>query len=267
VLYVPHTSNYELDLVDTQTLKLVGTIERVPGIKGIALTPDPNVVFVSESASSSIGVVDTEARKVLETIPVNGTPDAIAYDALDDAVLATSSANQLTVVDRKTRKVKTAIDLPGSPELMTVDNASGVAYVAINDKNEVAAITIADSRMAIFRGCDLNAPTGVALDDNQHLFVAGHGSVSVIDVLVDKCLGTVDIGSGVDQLAINLHLHHLYTANGGSRNLSVIDTRTFQPLGIVGTGPSGDGVAADPNTDLVYVMIGRAGIVGVYHDP
>ena len=89
----------------------------------------------------------------------------------------------------------------------------------------------------------------------------------MIDLLVDKCLGAVDIGNGVDQIAVNLHRHHLYTANGGSRTLSVIDTTSFKPLGEVGTGPSGDGVAADPTTDLVYVMVGRAGIVSVYHDP
>jgi DNA-binding beta-propeller fold protein YncE len=268
LLYVPHTSNSALEIVDTHTQKWLATIKDLPGARGVALTPDPNVVFVTESQGGALGVVDTQAMKVLGSVPVNGAPDAIGYDALDDAVLATSSsANELTIVDRTSRKVTGTVKLPGSPELMTVDGKAGVVYIAINDKDEVAAITVATKAMTEFKGCDIKAPTGVAIDDQGHLFVADRGLVSVIDALIDRCLGSVDIGSGVDQITINLHKHHLYTANGGSRNLSVIDTNTFKPLGIVGTGPSGDGVAADPTSDLVYVMVGRAGIVAVYHDP
>jgi DNA-binding beta-propeller fold protein YncE len=114
---------------------------------------------------------------------------------------------------------------------------------------------------------ELTSPHSLAIDSRGRLFVADRGLVSVIDVLIDKCLGSVDIGNGVDQITLNTHLHHLYTANGGSRNLSVIDTISLQPRGEVGTGPSGDGVAADPATDLVYVIVGRAGIIAVYHDP
>jgi YVTN family beta-propeller protein len=208
------------------------------------------------------------AMKVLGTVPVNGAPDAIGYDPLDDAVLATSSgAKELTIIDRTTRKVTATVKLPGSPELLTVDPKAGVAYVAINDKDEVAAVTVASKQITELRGCDIKAPTGVALDDQGHLFVADRGLVSVIDILIDKCLGSVDIGNGVDQIAVNPRVHHLYTANGGSRNLSVIDTTSFKPLGAVGTGPSGDGVAADPTTNLVYVMVGRPGVVSIYHDP
>ena len=268
LLYVPHTSNSALELVNTHTQKWLTSISGLPGARGVALTPDPNVIFVTESQGGALGVIDTQAMKVIGTVPVNGSPDAIGYDELDDAVLVTSSSvNELTIVDRTTRKVRGTVKLPGSPELMTVDGKAGVAYIAINDKDEVAAINIASKALTEFRGCDIKAPTGVAIDDQGHLFVADRGLVSVIDVLIDKCLGSVDIGNGVDQITINPHRHHLYTANGGSRNLSVIDTNSFKPLGIVGTGPGGDGVAADATTDLVYVMVGRAGIVAVYHDP
>ena len=268
LLYVPHTSNSALEIVDTRRQKFVASIPGLAGVRGVALTPDPNVVFVSLSGGGAVAAVDTNAMKILGTISVNGSPDAIAYDPVDDAVLATSSgAKELTIIDRTSRKVTGTVKLPGAPELLTVDPQAGVAYVAINDKDEVAAINIASRQLTELRGCDIKAPTGIALDDQGHLFVADRGLVSVIDVLIDKCLGSVDIGNGVDQIAVSLHTHHLYTANGGSRNLSVIDIRTFKPLGEVGTGPGGDGVAVDPTTDLVYVMVGRAGLVSVYHDP
>ena len=156
VLYVPHTSNSELHILDTKTQKVTGTINGLPSVRGVALTPDPNVVFATESSGGAVAVLDTAAMKVLATIPVNGSPDAIGYDALDDVVVVTSSgAKQLTIIDRTTRKVKSTVALPGTPELLGLDSAAGVAYVAINDKDEVAAVTIASSQMSELRGCDM----------------------------------------------------------------------------------------------------------------
>src|ERR1700756_1147680 len=132
ILYVPHTSNSALEVVDTRTRKVIESIGGLPGARGVALTPDPNVIFVSDSTGGSIAVVDTNAMKVLGTIPVNGAPDAIAYDPVDDVVVASSSgAEELTLIDRTTRKVTGTVKLPGSPELLTVDPKAGIVYVAI----------------------------------------------------------------------------------------------------------------------------------------
>jgi DNA-binding beta-propeller fold protein YncE len=269
LLYVAHTSNNAIDIVDTEARKVVASIPAIAGVKQIALTSDPDVVFASASSSGEVVLIDTKAMKVLARVSVNGSPDSIGYDPVHDtAVVASTGAMELSLIDRTTRKVTTTVKLPGAPDLLTVDPKGSRAFVSINDKDEVAVVDLVTSQVTVLRGCDIKAPTGIAYDADQgRLFVADRGLVSVIDVLIDKCLGSVDIGNGVDQITLNPHKHHLYTANGGSRNLSVIDTVSLQPLGEVGTGPSGDGVAADPATDLVYVIVGRAGIIAVYHDP
>src|SRR5213595_345107 len=80
LLYVAHTSNNTIDVVDTKARKVLASIHGVAGVKQIALTSDPDVVFASASASGEVVLVDTKAMKVLETISVNGTPDSIDYD-------------------------------------------------------------------------------------------------------------------------------------------------------------------------------------------
>lgn len=269
VLYVAHTSSNSIDIVDTQARKVLASVPGLAAIKQVALTSDPNVVFASASGSGEVALVDTKAMKVLARTSVNGSPDAIDYDSVHDAaVVASAGAKELSIIDRTTHKVTATVKLPGTPELLTVDATDGRAFVSINDKDEVAVVDLANLQVTELRGCDIKAPTGIAYDRDQgRLFVADRALVSVIDVVIDKCLGSVDIGNGVDQITLNPHKHHLYTANGGSRNLSVIDSISLQPLGEIGTGPSGDGVATDPATDLVYVIVGRAGIIAVYHDP
>jgi len=269
LLYVAHTSNNSIDIVDTQARKVLGSIPGLAAVKQVALTSDPNVVFASASGSGEVALVDTKAMKVLARTSVNGSPDSIDYDSAHDAaVVASAGAKELSIIDRTTHKVTATVKLPGTPDLLTVDAKGGRVFVSINDKDEVAEVDLASLQVTELRGCDIKAPTGIAYDSDQgRLFVADRALVSVIDVVIDKCLGSVDIGNGVDQITLNPHKHHLYTANGGSRNLSVIDSISLQPLGEIGTGPSGDGVATDPATDLVYVIVGRAGIIAVYHDP
>ncbi|HVS05587.1 MAG TPA: hypothetical protein VHK65_05405 [Candidatus Dormibacteraeota bacterium] len=48
---------------------------------------------------------------------------------------------------------------------------------------------------------------------------------------------------------------------------AVVDTISLKPLGFKGTGPEAATLAVDLTTDMLYVMVTRAGIVGVYHDP
>jgi YVTN family beta-propeller protein len=274
-LYVPHGSNNAVDIIDAKSKTYVGSVPGVAGIKGIALTSDPNIVFTSNGGDGSVSVVDVKAMKVLSNIKVGGSPDAIAYDPVHALVLdSLGSANSVAFLDETTRKVLGTLSLPGSPELMTVDIAQGLLFLSINDKDEVVVIDpVSRSIVKTYKGCDIKSPTGLVYDpDRQRLFVMNaipHTAnvVSVLDVLLDRCLGSVDVQNSPDQAAFNSHLHHLYVANGGSNNLSVIDSDSLKPLGIVGTGRQAGTLAADPTSDRVFVAAARAGIVAVYHDP
>ena len=269
-LYVPHGSTNSLDLVDLSSERLLGSVPGLSGVRGIAVISDPAFVFTSDSGDGTVSVVDVASMKVMATINVGGSPDAIEYDPVHNLVVVSLGRdNAVGFIDPTSRKLLGKLDVPGKPELMAVDKTQGLIYLAINDKDEVVTIDPATrSLVKTYKGCDIKAPSGVAYDpDQQRLFVAGKREVSVIDVVLDHCLGAVDTGSGPDQIAFNAHTHHLYTANAGSRNVSIIDTVSLKPLGVVGTGPDAATIAVDSSTDKVFVAVGRAGIVAVFHDP
>lgn len=273
-LYVPHGSANTLEIIDVKSASIIGSVPNLPGIKATALSSDPNVIFTANGTDGSVSVVDVKLLKVLANITVGNGADAIDYDPVHGLVIVSINSDSLGFIDEKTRKVTGVLKLPGKPELMAVDKQQGRVFQAINDKDEVLLIDpVTRSVIKTYKGCDIKAPTGVIFDaDQQRLFVADaiiHTSnvTSVIDVLLDRCLGTVDVDHGPDQAAFNSHLHHLYIANAGSNNVSVIDTNTLKPLGVVGTGKQAATVAADPATDTVWVAVARAGIIAEYHDP
>ncbi len=271
MLYVSHSSRAALDVIDTRTRKLVGSVSPLIDIKATALTPDPNIVFTSDGGENGVAVIDVGALKVVQRIDVSGSPDDIAYDPVNDVVaVSVPTRKKIVLINRTARKVVASVALPGTSELMTVDDRTGRLFVAINDKDEVAIIDLASQTItSTYKGCNIKEPTGIAFDPDQgRLFVADAGALmSAIDVVLDRCLGVIDIGHGADQVAFNPHLHHVYSANTGSRTISVVDSVSLKPLGVVGTGPDASSVATDSATDEVYVVIGRAGIVGTYHDP
>jgi DNA-binding beta-propeller fold protein YncE len=269
-LYLAHLSANAVEIVDVKEGKYLGSIGGTTDIKGIALSADPNIIYTSDGASQKVGKIDVAQRKLVKEIDVGGSPDAIIYDPVHDLILVSLvNIHGLALIDAKTDAVKANIALPGAPELTAIDPKTGNLYQAITDQNEVVLIDIgAQQIISTYKGCDINAPKGVAYDADQgRLFVANKAVLSIIDLLLDKCLGSVDIGSGSDQLAINASRHHLYVPSSGSRNMTIVDTNTFKPVGQVGTGPSACCVAVDPRTDNLYVTIGRAGILAVYHDP
>jgi YVTN family beta-propeller protein len=269
-LYVPHTSSDALDIIDMKTNRVVGTVPHLRNVKAVALTPDPSIIFASDGGDGTVSVIDVSQLKIVQQVQVGGAPDAIEYDAMHDLVaVSLQTANQVALIDRQSYKVLGKVDLPGVPELTDIDGKTGLLFIAIRSLDEVQVIDLGTRQVVkTYKGCDISGPTGLAYDPALgKLFVANHIDVSVIDTVLDKCLGAVDISRGTDQLAINSHIHHLYAASGGSKNLSVIDEVSLKHLGFQGTGPTAVGVASDPSTDRVYVGIGRPGIVGVYHDP
>jgi DNA-binding beta-propeller fold protein YncE len=273
-LYVAHSSMDAMDIVDIKTNQVVGSVPGLFKIHAVALTGDPNIVMTSDPAEGMVAVVDVAQRKVLKKVDTGPQPDAIGYDPTNDLIVAAlASTNTVKLIDPHTYAIVATISLPGVPELLDVDPTQGRVFLAINDKDEVIIIDVKARQITTtFKGCDIAIPTGVAYDpDQQRLYIASrpgnNRELNVVDTLLDRCLGVVDIGFGTDQLAFNRHNHHVYAANGGSKNLSVVDAVALKPLGVVGTGPIAKSVAVDPTTDRVYALIGRAGIIGVYHDP
>ena len=273
-LYVPHGSNNAMDIVDTSSEKYIGSVLDLPGIKGIALSADPNIVFTSNGSDGSVSIVDVSAMKILGNIKLGTSADAIAYDPVDGIVIVSIEGDTLAFIDEKTRKEAGKLPLGGKPELMAVNPQNGQVYLAINDKDRVVLVDpVSRSILKTYKGCDIKSPTGLVFDpDQQRLFVANaipHSAnvVSVVDVLLDRCLGSVDIDHSPDQATFNGHLHHMYTANAGSNNVSVIDTVSLKPLGVIGTGRQAGTIAADASSDLIFVAVARAGLIAIYHDP
>lgn len=199
-LFIAHGT--EVQVVDTDSLTLTGTIADTPGVHGIALAPDLGRGYISAGRANSIVVFDLKSLARLKEIKTTGeNPDAIIYDAATERVFSFNGhGRNATAIDAKSDAVIGTIALDAKPEFAVTDG-QGHVYVNLEDRSSIAAIDprkLAVTAVWPVRGCE--EPSGLALDvAGKHLFAAcGNKVMAVVDVASGRVLGTAPIGEGVD---------------------------------------------------------------------
>src|SRR5262249_49744631 len=100
-LYVSHAT--KVVVVDTDTDKVIGAIEGLKGIHGIATADEFGRGFISDGRDNSVVVFDLKTLKTLDTIKVGTNPDCIMYDPATKRIFAfnrgSSSASAINAKD------------------------------------------------------------------------------------------------------------------------------------------------------------------------
>lgn len=135
-LYVSNSD--KVQVIDLKTNSVIGEIDSLHGVHGIAIANEFGKGFISNGRSDTVIVFDLQTLKVLANINVTGkNPDAIAYDPYSKRVFTFNGrSSNITAIDAKTDKVVGTITLDGKPEF-AVSNGKGKMYVNIENKSEI----------------------------------------------------------------------------------------------------------------------------------
>lgn len=261
-LYIARNSSVEV--VDTRSGKLVGSVTGLKGTHGVVLDPDGKTGYVTDGGANAIVVFDRESLKVLASIPAGTGPDGDTYEPVTKTVWAFNGRSQnVTVADGQTRKVVATIALPGRPEFPVADGRGNV-FDNIESKNEIAKMSArTHSVTAVWplTGCD--SPSGLAIDRAGHrLFsVCDNGKMVVMDSNDGKILGTVSIGEGPDSTRYDARHKLAFSPNGGSGTLTIIDASKpdYPVVQTVTTEKGARTMARDQSTGDVYLATAKFG--------
>ena len=207
-----------VQVVDTDSGKVIGEIPGTDGVHGIALADDLNTGFTSNGKSNSVTAFDLATLKVIATINISGlNPDVILYEPKSKHIFTFNgrSANA-TVIDALSLKEIDTIALPGKPELAVSDNA-GKVFVNIEDKNEIAVIdSDSDKVLGSYTLGSGVEPTGLAIDrQHDRLFsVCANRKMVILDSVTGKIISEVAIGEGPDSAAFDQDLGIAFSSNG-----------------------------------------------------
>src|SRR6202012_207867 len=140
-LYVTHGPRVEV--LDTDSGKVVGSITGLKGTHGVALDDTGRYGYVSDGGANVVVVFDRSPLATVASIPAGTNPDGIAFEPVTKTVWAFNGrSNNATVIDTEQRKVVATIPLDGKPEFPVADG-KGTVFANIESKNEIVRFNAA----------------------------------------------------------------------------------------------------------------------------
>jgi DNA-binding beta-propeller fold protein YncE len=258
-LYITHNSRVEV--IDTETGKLIGAVTGLKSTHGVALNPDGKTGYISDGAGNAIVVFDRRDFSVLATVPAGTNPDGIAFEPKTNTVWAFNGrSNNVSVLDATSRAIVATVALPGKPEFPQVDE-QGSVFVNIEDKNEIVKLDAAKKEVAAtWSLTQCESPSGMAVDRTRHrLFsVCDGGKMAIVDYRDGKQVGTAAIGSSPDAAGFDPKHNLAFSSNGGG-TLTVVDAGKpgFPALQTVETAKGARTMALDTSTGRVYLVTAK----------
>jgi YVTN family beta-propeller protein len=226
-------------------------------------------IYVANSGSDSVSVIESSSNAVVGTVPVGDAPAAVAISPDGSRALVVNEGDDtVSVVDVASDVVVgTPIAVGDEPRGIALTPDGSRAYVANAGSDSVSVI---DPRAgAAILAVPLAAgaePEGIAIaPDGATAFVAQRGGdLAMIATGTNRLAGFVKTIAGVAPSSISIEPTggRGFVTNSASSSISVFDARAGTILGApLQVGPNPAGVAVNPNGPQTYVAVRGADTV------
>lgn len=263
-LYISHMTAGRLVVFDLDANRVVTEVPDVGGATGVWAVPAHHAVYVSASRRHEVAVVDDRTLRVVARIGGIHFPDGIAYAPAEHEVFVSDEAGEADVaIDARTHAKRAVIALGGEAGNTHYDSVSHCVIVAVQTRNELAAIDPATRRIvARYALPGADHPHGFALDEDDRLaFVTNEESATLqlVDLRTMHVLATTEVGDDPDVVAWDDAWRRLYVASeGGVVSVFAVSGARLDRLEDY-RAPRAHSVAVDPATHRVYLPLQDVG--------
>ena len=268
-VYIAHTANNSVEVVDGEALSRLATIHGCPEASGVLCAQPDGPVFAAARGTGKVLVVDVDGDRTVKEVTVGSRPNGLAWDSLRKHLLvADVNDNQARLVDPELGKVIASSSLRGRPRWCLYDGKLDVFLVNIRDPSGVALIspeTIAEQK---FVGVSVNGPHGLeAVEGTGRAFVACDGKVLVsLDFVRGRETAKVPLSGVPDVLWRNRKRNILYCAVGEPGVIDVIDTENMAAGRGLATEEGAHTLAFDEKRQMLFVPQPKSGALVAYSE-
>ncbi|MCY0855690.1 beta-propeller fold lactonase family protein [Cupriavidus sp. D39] len=272
VVVVLNSGDATVTLIDKDTQKVLETFPVGKEPHHLIATPDDKSLIVANAVGNDLVFLDPVTGKVQQRVPNVDDPYQIGFSPDQKWFLTTG--NRLDRVDvyrwdGKALKIAKQLPLAKTPSHIAFTADSRVAFVTLQDSNEVVAIDL-PTQTVMWRMNAGSAPAGVwVTPDQKYLLVGMTGAdyVAVIDWHTRTVVKQIQTGKGAHNFRAVGDKRHLFLSNRVSGTISIVDQQTLTKVGdITGlpAGPDDMELTADGKTLWVSFRWARAvGLIDV----
>src|SRR6266481_1816251 len=256
-LYVSHGT--QVEVLDADSGKLVGTIPDTPGVHGAAIASAFKHGFTSNGRENKVSMFDPTSLALIKKIDVGKGPDGIYYEPKTKRVFTNNhGSHDITAIDAATGEVVGTVQVKGDGE-QAIIGADGLIYVNIEDTAEV--VVFDPKSLEVKKRFPIGVakvPTGLAYDaKTKRLFIGcrNEPKLVVMDAETGKVINNFPIGAGVDYAAFDPSTRLIFFSCGDG-TLSIFHDKSadeYEDAGAVKTQRSAKTMAFDPKTKKIFL--------------
>ncbi len=256
-LYVSH--GVQVEVVDADNGKLVGTITDTPGVHGVAIAAAFKHGFTSNGRENKVSMFDPATLQLIKKIDVGKGPDGIYYDERTKRVFTNNhGSHDVSAIDATTGDVVGTVKVGGDGE-QAVIGKDGLIYLNSEDTAEVVVFDPKSLEVKNrFPIGVAKTPTGLAYDAKTNRLFIGcreEPKMVVMDAGTGKVINSFPIGRGVDYAGFDPGAGLIFfSCSDGT--LSIFHEKSgdvYEDAGAVKTQPSAKTMAFDPKTRKIFL--------------
>ena len=256
-IYLSHGT--QVDVVDADSGKVVGTIPDTPGVHGIAIASAFKHGFTSNGRENKVSMFDPSTLQLIKKIDVGKGPDGIYYDPGTKRVFTNNhGSHDITAIDAASGEVVGTAKADGDGEEAVI-GADGLIYV--NSENTSEVVVFDPKSLEVKKRFPIGVakvPTGLAYDaKTNRLFIGcrNEPKMVVMDAGSGKVISSYPIGAGVDYAEFDpgAGLIFFSCADGTLSIYHENSANDYSDAGAVKTQPSAKTMAFDPKTKKIFL--------------
>lgn len=275
-LYVAHTANDAVDVVDVVTRRYVGSIPGLTAVAGALVDEHAGLVFTSNRGEDTIGIVTTSEPREIAKVGVGIRPNGLAHDSGRGRLLvahvgdpAIPGSCTVSIVDVGARRRLADITVAGRTRWAVFDPRASVFHVNIADPPQIVVVNAGDPP-AIERVVTVPhaGPHGLDLDvERRRLFCAcDTGALVELDADTGRVVASEKLGGVPDVVFFNPAAGRVYVAIGDPGLVEVFDTAPLRRHQVVATERGAHTLAFDAARHLVCALLPATHRAAVFVD-
>ncbi len=230
----------------------------------VAVNPRTNRLYVANSGSLSVTVIDGDTRQVVATVPMSTRPQAVAVNQRSGRVYVATAESSVVVISGDSNEVTATIPLASRPGGLAIDHRADRVFVATSEP--VVAVIDGPSGRVVANISLGGRPWSVAvIPETNRVFVTSQdaGTLSIIDGTTFAVLATLPVGAKPCGVATNPRSRRVYVTSQDAGTVTVIDADANTVVTTVPVGPKPCGVTVNSQSSRVYVTGTEAGTISV----
>jgi DNA-binding beta-propeller fold protein YncE len=275
-LYVAHTANDAVDVIDCAADCYLHSISGLTGVAGVLTAQERDLVFTSNRAEDTVGIFASDGHDHLAKVPVGHRPNGLAHDSLRHVLLAANVGDPAiagsataSIVDVEARSVVASVPMPGRTRWALFAERQEVFFINIADPPCIVVID-ASNPAEIARTFDIPAvgPHGLDLDVEAHrLFCACDAKTLIcLDAHSGKVLNDLALSGAPDVIFFNAELGRLYVAIGDPGLIDVVDTERMRLIETITTEARAHTIGFNAQRNKIYAFLPGTHRAAVYQD-